>query len=419
MTSPETPDDVPAGPDRDDTEVAPDEPATSETPAAPEAPAASEAPESSAAPAASAASAVSAAAVDRMVSSAILDRAGKADRKPAVLIAQLVVAVVLVVGLLGFAMPRLLGTSWSEIGSTLAGVPVPTLLICLVLELVVMVLWAVQFRAALPGVRYGTALQAHMTSNALNSGVPFGGPLSLAAMLAMLRPAGFGVVAIALALTLTGLVDTIVRVALPFVAMLLLTAAGEELPTGILVAAVIAGVLGLLVIALVIAVGASDRATRAVAEPLQDTARQVWGLIGRDPAAVDLVEGASALRRRAVGIVGGRWAALTAPALVEPVLQATVFVLCARAVGVDLVLPVLAACWVLGRLLATIQITPSGVGIVETGTAAALVFFGAGPGAAAAAALLYTLFVVVLPLPFGAAAGLSWWTGRRKVRRGA
>jgi putative heme transporter len=67
----------------------------------------------------------------------------------------------------------------------------------------------------------------------------------------------------------------------------------------------------------------------------------------------------------------------------------------------------------LSRILATTSITPGGIGVTESGTAALLVALGA-PGAPAAAALvLFGVFTNVLEIPAGGLGLLVWATARR------
>jgi uncharacterized protein (TIRG00374 family) len=84
--------------------------------------------------------------------------------------------------------------------------------------------------------------------------------------------------------------------------------------------------------------------------------------------------------------------------------------MCARAVGIDLNWIEIFAVYTFGELLTTIPFTPSGVGIVETGTAALLVSFGASNDAAVAAILLYRAFTYLFEIPLGAVGWLTWAT---------
>jgi uncharacterized protein (TIRG00374 family) len=74
------------------------------------------------------------------------------------------------------------------------------------------------------------------------------------------------------------------------------------------------------------------------------------------------------------------------------------------------------AAFAFNRLLTTIPLTPSGVGIAETGTVALLTAFGAATNPATAAVLLYSTFTYLLEIPLGA---LGWgvWATRKSWRR--
>ena len=68
------------------------------------------------------------------------------------------------------------------------------------------------------------------------------------------------------------------------------------------------------------------------------------------------------------------------------------------------------------NLLTTISITPSGVGFVEAGAAAALIAFGGDAASSAAAVFMFRSFTYLLEIPTGAAAW-AVWAGRHRWRR--
>jgi uncharacterized protein (TIRG00374 family) len=99
--------------------------------------------------------------------------------------------------------------------------------------------------------------------------------------------------------------------------------------------------------------------------------------------------------------------------------QFTILLLCVRFLGAgnDQVgwIEVFAA-FAFNRLLTTIPLTPSGVGIAETGTVALLTAFGAATNPAAAAVLLYSAFTFLFEIPLGLV-GWGVWAGNKRWRR--
>jgi uncharacterized protein (TIRG00374 family) len=123
-------------------------------------------------------------------------------------------------------------------------------------------------------------------------------------------------------------------------------------------------------------------------------------------------------RRRTVVLVRRHWAGLTLWMVGYKVGQGVLQLLCARAVGIDLNWVEIFAVYSLGELLTTIPITPSGVGLVEAGSAGLLKAFGAPADAAVAAVLLYRAFTYLFEIPLGVV-GWGVWAGAHGWRRPA
>ena len=94
-------------------------------------------------------------------------------------------------------------------------------------------------------------------------------------------------------------------------------------------------------------------------------------------------------------------------------LQYLLFWACLNATSAHVGVSATIAAFGLSRILATTSITPGGIGVTESGTAALLVALGA-PGAPAAAALiLFGLFTHALEIPAGGLGLLTWATAKR------
>src|SRR5262249_37494604 len=66
------------------------------------------------------------------------------------------------------------------------------------------------------------------------------------------------------------------------------------------------------------------------------------------------------------------------------------------------------AAWALVRLLASVPITPGGIGIVELGLTGSLIGFGGNNARVVAAVLVFRFLQTVPTLILGLAAGLTW-----------
>jgi uncharacterized membrane protein YbhN (UPF0104 family) len=121
------------------------------------------------------------------------------------------------------------------------------------------------------------------------------------------------------------------------------------------------------------------------------------------------------LRRSTIDLVRDAWLGLSIAEIAYLGLQAALFAACLAVTGVDVGWVNMFAAFALNRVLTTVLVTPSGVGISETGAAAALIALGAPPASSAAAVLLFSMFTFVLEIPLG---GLvwAWWTVERRRR---
>jgi len=84
------------------------------------------------------------------------------------------------------------------------------------------------------------------------------------------------------------------------------------------------------------------------------------------------------------------------------------FLLCTQTTGIELPFGQLFAAYAIGRLLTAVGVTPGGLGVTETGTAAALVAWGADPASAMAGVVLFSIFTHFLEIPLGALGWVAW-----------
>jgi hypothetical protein len=70
------------------------------------------------------------------------------------------------------------------------------------------------------------------------------------------------------------------------------------------------------------------------------------------------------------------------------------------------------AAYAIGRLLTAVGVTPGGLGVTETGTAAVLVGWGAHPAQATAGVVLFSIFTHLMEIPLGALGWLAWTMSR-------
>lgn len=318
-----------------------------------------------------------------------------------------VLSVILLIALLGWLLPRALDTSWGTIASVLGSLPLWLLPTVLVLALAAMVCEAVSMHAALPGARFGTAVQAQWTAGAISVAVPGGSLIGLGAMGLILHRRGVRTRNILTGVATVGAVDILISgILIPLLGVISYAALSlrYDLP-GTVGAVIIAG-LGIGVsIALLILFLRRQTFARLLSRlqqalPVEDAQEICDGIL-------DLRDQVTArLRTRALRLLG--------PVLLARVLQFAVLALGLVALGAHLGLWSVAAVFLIGRALALLPVTPGGSGITETAVAALLVVFAVPAADGAAAALVLSVATVLVPVILGGIVGTFALTGRRQ-----
>ncbi|HET6968660.1 MAG TPA: lysylphosphatidylglycerol synthase domain-containing protein, partial [Ornithinibacter sp.] len=185
----------------------------------------------------------------------------------------------------------------------------------------------------------------------------------------------------------------------------LLALTPPELPAALRQTAWGAGFLGVLTLALFVGVIASARVADAVGSAID---RLVGRVLRRGRRSRQVQEAIRATRPRIVERVRGAWHWLTLGMLGFFAAQLSIFLIALHITGIDLAFTASFAAFAIGRLLTGVAVTPGGIGITETGTAAALVALGADPVPSAAAAVLVLIFTNLIELPFGVLAWILW-----------
>jgi uncharacterized membrane protein YbhN (UPF0104 family) len=248
-----------------------------------------------------------------------------------------------------------------------------------------------------PGLGFRRAVELTQASTALSIVLPGGVAVGAAGAYGMLRSWGFPVRAFTRAVMLVGLWNQLLNLAFPIVAVFLLATVGEESAALATVAFVGVAIFGVVVAALV-AILISDRLARDIGDLAARLA--TWGLAKvRRPPVTWGGENLEVFRLEAGEFLARRWHALTLASLAGSLSVFLLLVVSLRACGVsraEVSLVEAFAGWALVRMVASIPITPGGVGIVELGLTGALVGFG-GPNAPVVAAVLVYRFLTVVP----------------------
>jgi putative heme transporter len=282
-----------------------------------------------------------------------------------------------------------------------------------------LVTFAPPWMIVLPGLRFVPAMQLTQASTALSTVVPGGPAAGVAGAFGILRRWGFATRDVARAVTLTGLWNQLLNLSFPIVAVFLLTISGENTATLATAAFVGVAVLGVVVTALVLVL-VSDRLALDIGEVAARFANWALGKVRRGPVRWS---GASFERFRegAGDLLTRRWHLLTVASLAGSLTVFGVLVVSLRAFGVtaaEVSLVDAFAAWALIRIIASIPITPGGIGVVELGLTGALVGFGGNNAGVVAAVLVFRFLTVVPTLVLGLVAAATWRRGGKNATVG-
>jgi putative heme transporter len=317
------------------------------------------------------------------------------------------VAVVLVVGVFAFVLPRVAdyGEVWSIV-SSLSSREVVALIAVAVLNLAT---FAPPWMAAFPGLAFVHALVLSQASTAASSVLPGGDAVGIALSYSMLRRWGFQVEQVAVGTAATTVWNAFANVVFAVAAVGLLAIGGASNP--LLTTAALIGTAAVAVgIALFAIALHDDDNARLVGGFAERLWNRIIRLLRRSPAQ-GWDERLVGFRREAVGLLRRRWLALTAATLAGHLTVFLVLIVALRAVGVssaDVSVAEAFAAWALIRIITTIPITPGGLGVVELGLTGALVSFGGNQPEVVAAVLLYRVLTYVPPIAIGGVCLLLW-----------
>ena len=316
-------------------------------------------------------------------------------------------AVVLVVGVFAFVLPRVADYSkvWDAI-TELSTLGVISLIAAAILNLAT---FGPPWMAAFPGLSFGHSLVLSQSSTAAASVLPAGDAVGIAISYSMLRRWGFTVEQVTMGSAATTVWNAFANVIFSVAAVVFLAIGGESHPL-LTTAAVVGGAAVAVAIALFALALNSDDNARLVGTFAERLWNRFARLIRRKPVG-NWDERLVGFRREAVGLLRRRWPALTLTTLAGHLTVFLVLLVALRAVGVprtDVSLAEVFAAWALVRVITTIPITPGGIGVVELGLTGALVSFGGERAPVVAAVLLCRVLTYVPPIAIGGVCLLFW-----------
>jgi len=322
-----------------------------------------------------------------------------------------VVSLGLAVTLLVVVLPRVTGAGWAEIWAELRRLTPGQVGLLTGLWFLGVVTFSWVLTGALPGLTHGQAVTMNLAGSAVSNVVPFGGALGVAVSYAMARSFGFRRSSFGLFVAVTGVFNVVAKLGLPLLGLLGLLASGR-LPSRRLALAAALGVAILAVLTMaVVGTLASDHIAHRVTRGIDVVGGFVLRL-GRSERTVDSQHAVFDLRDRSASLLRHGWPSMTAGLAGFLGMQALLLWTILHMLGGMLGPAEVFAAFTLGRLLTAVVVTPGGVGIAETGSAALLVALGGDPAVSAAAVLLLSGFTYLIEIPAGAISALVWWRHR-------
>lgn len=304
-------------------------------------------------------------------------------------------------------LPTLAG--YGDVRDVLRDISWKWLLALLVAVVASIATYAPPWMVALPGLRFLQALQVALASTALAMVAPGGGAAGLGASFATLRSSGFERRSVGRAVAVVAVWNPLLTLLYPAIGLFLLTAGGDETALLATVALVAAGALGAAVTGLTLVLS-NDRLARDLGDLAARLASWVnVRVLRRGPVSWN---GGSFERFRdeAGELVRARGVRLTVACAAGHLSVFAVLLVALRAVGVpasDVSAAEAFAAWSLVRLLASVPITPAGVGVVEVGLTSALIGFGGDNAQVVTSVLVYRALTVVPTLALGLVAGAT------------
>jgi len=316
-----------------------------------------------------------------------------------------VVGLALAVALLGWGFPRFAKTTWSEVFAHLQAVSWWEATTFLGLVVVGLGCYTFTFTGSLPGLSQWRAFIVNICGSSVSNLLPGGGAVGLAATYTILRSWGFSNRDVSTSAIVTGVWNTLARIALPIVAILMLWFGNDGLPRSLTSAAIAATLSGLAIFVVFVAILASEKAAQTIGRGFD---RVLGPLFRRRRRTMSIDALVHDMRGRINGVVRTGWVQMTLGMIGFFGFYYLLFVLIMHSLDVVLPLGILFAAFAIGRLLTAVGITPGGVGVTETATVVALVGWGAPPAAAATGVILFSIFTHLMEVPLGALGWLAW-----------
>lgn len=304
------------------------------------------------------------------------------------IVAGLITLVILVV-VIAVVLPQLgdYGAAWDAIKS------METWELGLIVgaTIAMVLIYALPFQAALPGLRFWQAFQVRQVSFMISNVVPAGGAFGLAVQFGYLQRYGFSAAPATATIGITSAWNTFVTLLLPVSALILLALTGQANAeaTGITVVASAVVIGAIVVFALILR---DEDLARKIGGWADRAIQWLAGLIKKD-IDVDATSGIVNFRSSIVDVVQERWVLITLANVGQQLAQFSILYLAVVALQggwAEPIGPVEAlAAFAFGRLATFIPVPPGGLGTTDALITSILQAFGLDNNSALAATMIW------------------------------
>ncbi len=261
--------------------------------------------------------------------------------------------------------------------------------------------WSLQ-RLVLRTDSWFPVVTSQLAGNAAGRLVPGGAATGAAVQFRMLRSAGVSTANATSGLTAAGLLQLATTLALPLVALPGVLF-GAPAPSSLVNAAWLGALLFVMLLLLVVAAFADDRALTWIGRAVDAVKRRVPKVSAPSRATAGvLLSERDSLRKQ----LGAHWLRAAVFAVGRAGFDYLTLLIAIAAFGADAHPSLVLLAYASAALLGMVPLTPGGLGFVEAGLTATLILAGVSPGDAVSVALLYRLVSFWLPIPAGMVAGV-------------
>lgn len=327
-------------------------------------------------------------------------------------VVQGVVGLAVAVALLAWGLPHLTGTTWHEVWAVLHHVGTRAAVSLFFIMLTGLWLYTFTLTGSLPGLSHPRALILNVCGSSVGNLLPGGGAAGVAATYALCRSWGFSRRDISTSIIVSGVWNVLARLALPVIAITALLMGTGNLPKAVARGGIVGALVGAALLGVFIAVLASATAATRVGRVLDAMLQPVLRRSG-SKRTVRLDDLVLDMRGRIGDVVRHGWVSLTFGLTGLMSVNFVLFWFCLDAAGARVSLSHGFAAYALSRLLTTVGVTPGGLGVTETGTAAVLVGWGVAPAAATAGVVLFSIYTHLMEIPLGAIGWFAWGVSRK------